>query len=263
MGPSNGDYQGTAAGVVVPASGAVTANINATVMVLASITGTLTIPAAGADGMMVFISLVSDDYTAGAQTMLLWTTGTTQTYSLTSPGAGTYILRVFVDMDGNMGPSTGDYVGYYGGSGVLPPAAVNLTVPASGTVPNVNVTLSAFPAASASISGIVTLPSGSPNGLHWMVCASTGPTMASVVAYTDDFWAGTGMTQSYMIPGLVAGTYYVWFVIDMDGDDTPFTAGDLMGFHGGSGSNPPAAANVVLAAGQAKTGVDITQAGNP
>jgi uncharacterized protein (DUF2141 family) len=251
--------------VVVPASGNVTRNIGVSVLAFASVSGTLTIPSANANGKSVEIMLIPAQMDAASGgTAVTWTSGTTQAYTISNPSAGTYTVRAFIDMDDSKGPSVGDYVGYYGGTGVFPPSTSNVVVPASGTVSGVNITLSVYPAPDASVSGTITLPSGSPSGRHWIAIAGSSPGMSGVVAYSDNAtWSGSGMTQSYTINDLVPGTYYIWFVIDMDGDDQPMTAGDLMGYYGGSGSNPPAAANVTVTAGQNRTGVNITAAGNP
>ncbi len=103
----------------------------------ATVTGTLTLPAA-TSGKPYFVRLMTTlGTTFVAEQSGTTTANTTLSYSMAGAAAGTYFVLGFVDVDssGGTASTTGDYRGWYGHTGDgNPPAAANATVPATGTV---------------------------------------------------------------------------------------------------------------------------------
>jgi|GEM_PF-5066417 len=100
-------------------------------------------------------------------------------------------------------------------------------------------------AAGATVKGTLTLP-GMASGKRFfvrIVSGLTGPTIGEQTGTTN----GTS-TLSYSIGGVVAGTYFLLGVVDVDSSGgTSSTTGDYRGWYGHTGDgNPPATANVVV-----------------
>ena len=104
----------------------------------ARITGTLTLPE---EAIAKEYFVLIDDNTDHDDDQYHYTTGicgsgTKVTYSLGRVPAGTYFMvaGVRIESDSDSEPEVGDYLGYYGGSGIMPPEEANVIVPSSGSV---------------------------------------------------------------------------------------------------------------------------------
>lgn len=74
----------------------------------------------------------------------LWSgAGLTAPYTISNVPAGTFYIGAVVLHGEGIVP--GDYLGYYGGSGLNPPAARNVTVNAGQAVTGINFTLATMP----------------------------------------------------------------------------------------------------------------------
>jgi hypothetical protein len=108
-----------------------------------TVTGTITLPTSVVDKPYYVIIDTNtnggDGYVAADAGVV---TGDTINYTLQGVPAGTYFVYavVYNAPPGNNGPQGGDYLGFYGNS----TSSANVTVPATGTVPGIDVTLSTF-----------------------------------------------------------------------------------------------------------------------
>ncbi len=261
---SNGDYYGEATGIVVPETGSVTRpSMLLSKLSYATVSGTLTIPAAVAEGLQADIAFFNPAGEECGWTSVTWGAGTTATFTANTLPAGTYLMRVTIDMDGDYAIGDGDYVGWYGGSGLYPPASATLVVPASGELTGVNVALAAYPSATGSVSGTLTIPAGNADGRMYAAIVDTLGIKGSfpgIITMGQYLWSGSGLTATYTIPNVPAGTFYIGATVVMHDGGGPPTSGDYLGYYGGSGVNPPASRNVTVTAGQAVTGIDFNLA---
>jgi hypothetical protein len=101
-----------------------------------TVEGTVTIPAAATGAYWMVIVDDDTDFANGyiADDDGTLSSGTTFDYTILNVPTGTYYIFGVVDVDNSMGMTDGDYLGFYGGTGVDPPASANATLPSSGTV---------------------------------------------------------------------------------------------------------------------------------
>ena len=211
------------------------------------VVGSITLPDV-AEGSSYDVYIGNDYYTeAGrvASSNGVCGTGTTIDYELFDVPAGTYYLWASVDTDESGDLTWGDFLGWYGGSGAWPPAAVNATVPDIGEVV-LDFSLAEYGnfGGTTTISGTVTMPAAA-EGNNYTIIIETDfdPTTGSIAVLNGV--CGDGTTFDYSISTVPGGTYFVYAFIDMD-DSLFLTTGDYLGWYGGSGSMPPAEVNAVV-----------------
>jgi hypothetical protein len=258
---STGDYYGSVTGLVIPYTGTVTQDIEVTQYHLASVTGTIGLPApdANANGKTIIVQMLNSEMNpVGSYISTPWGENTTESYTISDVQDGFYYVRAFIDMDGNNSDSTGDYLGWYGGSGSSPPQSANLLVSGADPISNVDIDI-VLVVTNASVSGTVTIPSEPWPDTNYVIAVSCFPTFQNtggLVAYVWDIWP-FGKTLSYVISNILPGTYYLYAWVDVDFSNT-MSPQDYVGYYGGSGATPPSSPNFTLEDGQSRTGIDIT-----
>jgi hypothetical protein len=96
----------------------------------------------------------------------------------------------------------------------------------------------------ANVQGTFSIPSAVA-AVPWIVVIDTNTTpYDGYVDYQDGGW-GAGLVMNYYISDVPAGIYYIYALVDNDYNED-FSIGDYFGFYGGSGTNPPASANVTV-----------------
>jgi uncharacterized protein (DUF2141 family) len=201
----------TAANLKVPSTGTVSADMSAFAYVLTgqdgtgatTVTGTLTLPT-DLTGK-TFLVVVNDTSTSSSQpiaTDVGTVTGTSATYTIHKVPAGTYyiIAIVYNGTPGATGPTTGDYIGFFGG---FPPVAEpNVVVPASGTKSGVDISLIAFPTGGSGNTLTLTAPASTTlTGTVTVSGTYSGSAPTSIVVllgatpFTATFHSGTWTAQ--------------------------------------------------------------------
>ena len=104
----------------------------------ASVSGVLTLPA-DASGEYMYV-IIDDDAVAGNGHVLKYTrscgSGSYVSYSFEEVPAGTYYIQaaVYAATSAANDPGSGDFRGYYGGTGLTAPDEANAVVPSTGSV---------------------------------------------------------------------------------------------------------------------------------
>ncbi|HRU38576.1 MAG TPA: hypothetical protein P5511_01765, partial [Candidatus Goldiibacteriota bacterium] len=230
------------------------------------ISGIVTLPAASS-GRNYFV--IADTDMEGGNGYVNLTAGITSggdnfTYSLAVP-AGTYYVYCVVDENASGGePDNGDYIAVFGGvfpSSVPPYPNAAVSCPAGGTFDMTASVLSLSPTPTITpyagtptatpvmceISGTITLPYAS-SGSNWAVLVDTDYDGDNGYIGIQLGVAGTVNEINYSMQA-PEGTYYLYAVVDADftGLAGGPTAGDFIGFYGGSPYfNPPATPNALI-----------------
>jgi hypothetical protein len=181
-----------AATPVAVTSGATSSGINAAMAVGGTITGTVTVPSGSASDVCVTAQTATSFADAP---VINGATVTSGTYTLSRLPAGSYVVG-FGSCDASV-----NLAQQYWQDTAAAAQATPVVVTAGGTTAGINATM----AVGGSISGTVTVPSGSAAG----VCVSTdtpsGPQLATVVA------GNPAASGTYSLVGLVTGSYVVRF----------------------------------------------------
>lgn len=114
----------------------------------ASVSGVLTLPA-DATGEYMYVIIDNDAVASNGHVKKITKScgpGTYVSYSFDEVPAGTYYVQaaVYTTNSAAHDPSTGDYRGYYGGTGLIAPAEANAVVPNTGSA-TFNFTLNVIP----------------------------------------------------------------------------------------------------------------------
>lgn len=100
----------------------------------------------------------------------------------------------------------------------------------------------ATPPVMHTISGNITMPA-SQTGKVFYVLLSITPSTSQIVSSINGLTSGISFHYSLTAP---AGSYYLFGLVDTGTNGYPFDPGDYLGFYGGSGTNAPVSANVIL-----------------
>jgi uncharacterized protein (DUF2141 family) len=267
-GRSNGDYYGVSSGISVNwDSGTVTRDCTVTV-VNTVVSGTITIPpGAGATGKTAVVVLLDRFNTSGGMYTFAWGSGNSETFTISNASAGKYFLLSFIDIDGSGTVNSGDRVGYWGGTGVFPPSPENITLGVGDNISDLIVSLSLQPLATATVNGTLTAPDSVPAGRVYRVYIVPAGDLTSVslnlngyAGRIDGIWSATGNSQSFSVPNVFPGNFYVCAIIDYNGNGLGI--GDYFGWRGGSGDNPPSAPVVSISEGEIINGIDFSISGS-
>lgn len=112
------------------------------------------------------------------------------------------------------------------------------------------------PTGTGSISGTLNLPAPAAGRQYAVLIDNDIDGDNGSVALTFGT-CGSGLSHSYSISDVAAGTYFVYAVVFLTSNSGPPQSGDYVGISGGTFSNPPAQANVTVPASGAAT-ADIT-----
>ena len=146
-------------------------------------------------------------------------------YSINDVPDGNYIIIAYQDRDGNLLPSLGDYLGWYG---TPLPQVLNVT----GNMSGLNITVAELP--NQTIEGEITY-SGTQSGLI-IIEGATDPqfTQGNIYSVVLDTVAGGGSYMLFADPG----TYYVRAFMDTDTNFQP-SGSDPIGYYGQPGQPQP------------------------
>jgi hypothetical protein len=141
---SSGDYAAESDSISVASGATATPTLTLEKMDYADVAGTVTAPSVVAAGAYLWVFAVDlRRNRVVAQRSALWQEGTSQGYCIAVPGGSVAILAL-LDSDADGEASSGDYLGYYGGSGQDPPPLSNVRVSCCADVAGIDIQLVAY-----------------------------------------------------------------------------------------------------------------------